>query len=188
MPRAESSLPTTRISVDEYERMVHTGELSEDDRLELIRGEIVPKMTTYPSHSGCVKWLIRFFARFISPRADASVQDPVHLADSEPEPDFAILRPRADLYRNAHPRAEDILLIIEVADSSLETDRTIKKEIYAENGIGEYWIVNLRDQTLEVYREPTPDGNYGVAFTLSGDQIAEILALPGVTLRVEDLF
>jgi Uma2 family endonuclease len=168
--------------------MVLTGDLTEDDRVELIRGEIVPKMAAYPPHSGCIKWLIRFFGRLVISRVDLSVHDPVHLADSEPEPDVMLLRPQADLYRSAHPRAEDVLLIIEVADSSLEIDRTVKKEIYAENGIPEYWIANLNDQTLEVYREPRPDGSYAVTFTLRGDQTAEVLALPGVSVTVKDLF
>ncbi len=100
--------------------------------------------------------------------AIVSIQSPVQLTDSQPEPDVALLKPRDDFYASATPRGDDVLLIVEVADGSLETAQTLKREIYAEAGIPEYWIVNLVDSCVEVYHEPMASGQYGVMKRLVG--------------------
>jgi Uma2 family endonuclease len=181
-------MPTTRITVDEYEQMIESGLLTEKDRVVLIRGEIVPKMSIGPKHNGTVDRLNRLLNRRVDESAQVRVQSSIRLPDSEPEPDLTLLRPRDDFYTFANPRPADILLVIEVADSSLEDDREIMRPLYAESGIEEYWIVNLPDQCLEVYRHPQPDGSYREIHILRrGDQV-EVTALPGLWFAVEDLF
>jgi Putative restriction endonuclease len=183
----ELLMPTTRISVDEYEQMVDTGILTEYDRVELIRGEIVPKMPIGPKHAASVKRMVRLFSRRLGDTAIVGSQDPIRLIDSEPEPDITLLRPRPDFYASGHPRPNDILLIIEVADSSLDDDRNIMRPIYAEAGIAEFWIVNIPEEVLEVYRGPQPDGTYREVQTLGRGQSTGILGLPGFVVAVDDV-
>ena len=120
-------------------------------------------------------------------RRSSGVQDPVRLLDSEPEPDVSVLRPRADFYASGHPEPADIFLIIEVADSSLHDDRNIMKPLYAESGITEFWIVNLVDECLEVYRDPRPDGTYQDERVLKRGESTDIAALPGVVIAVNEV-
>ena len=181
-------MPTTRITVDEYEQMVESGILTENDRVELIRGEIVAKMPIGPRHAASVKRLIRLFPKRLGDNAIVGSQDPVRLIDSEPEPDITLLRPRPDFYASGHPRPSDILLIIEVADSSLDDDRTIMLPLYAEAGIAEFWIVNIPEELLEVYRGPQPDGTYRDMTKLGRGQSTGILGLPGIIVAVDDMF
>jgi Uma2 family endonuclease len=167
--------------------MIKHGILTENHNVELIRGEIVPKMPKGDLHAWCLKVLIRLFGKLASDLAILSVQDPIYLADSAPEPDFVLLVLRDDLYRGAKPQAADAILVIEVADSSLNYDRDVKGPLYAENGLVEYWIVNLVDRCLEVYRDPRPDGTYADVRTLKpGDMIA-LAHLPTVSLAVADI-
>lgn len=174
-----------RFSVDEYEQMIEHGILTENSRVELIRGEIIKKMAIGDPHAASVKRLNRLFATTLGNRALISVQDPIRLIDSEPEPDVALLLPRADFYLSGKPRPPDILLVIEVSDSSLELDRDVKLPMYAAAGIAEFWIVNLEDNCLEVYRQPLSHGVYNYVQVLrQGDDI-EIVALPGSTLAVD---
>jgi Uma2 family endonuclease len=181
-------MPTTRITVDEYEQMIESGVLTEKDRVVLIRGEVVPKMSIGTPHSACVKRLNDLVSSRKTDRFLVGVQDPIRLPDSEPEPDLTLLRRRDDFYLSGHPQPDDILLLIEVADSSLDEDREVMRPLYAEAGIREYWIVNLRDQCLEVYRQPQPDGSYREIQILRRGQQVEITALPGLSFAVEDLF
>jgi Uma2 family endonuclease len=176
------SLPP-RITVPEYDRMIDQGILKEDERVELIHGEIVAKMPIGEAHIGCVNRLTRLFVRAVGDDVTVSIQNPVRLTDSEPEPDVVLKRSAAP----NKPGPADILLLIEVAESSLEYDREVKGPLYAEAGITEYWIVNLVDGWLEVNRDPRPDGTYGDVRTLrSGEQI-EIAALAGVQVSVNDI-
>ena len=158
--RMEPNMAITRYSVDDYEEMVRLGVLTENDRVELIRGEIVPKMAIGPKHGSCLKRFNSVLSQRVRGRAIVGIQDPVRLPDSEPEPDVSVLKPRADYYANGHPQPPDILLLVEISDSSLDDDRNIMKPLYAEAGIEEFWIANLRDDCLEVYRGPQPDGTY----------------------------
>ena len=148
-------------SVDDYERLYESGVLGENDRVELIRGEIYEKMIIGDAHAACVKRLNALLhARLGGKDALVSVQDPIRLPESMPEPDVVLARPREDYYASGKPSADDVLLLIEVADTSLEFDRTTKLIDYAEAGIREYWIVNLPDRCIEVHQQPQPDGTF----------------------------
>ncbi len=177
----------TRYSVDDYEEMVRLGALSENDRVELIRGEILTKMPIGPRHAASVTGLNEALGPQCAGRATLRIQDPIRLPDSEPEPDLSVVRRRADRYASGHPRPADILLIAEVSDSSLDEDRTVKKTLYAEAGIVEYWIVNLVDDCLEVHRDPQPDGTYRDVRVLRRGDVADIAGLPGVVVAVAEI-
>lgn len=176
-----------RFTVDEYEQLVRHGVLTENDRVELIRGEILEKMSIGSPHAATVKRLNSLLNRVFGDRVTIGVQDPIRLADSEPEPDVSVLVYRADNYAEEHPTAADIRLVIEVADTSLDEDRQVEGPTYAQNGVREYWIVNLPDDCLEIHRSPRADGAYGDQFVLRRGQTAEIEAMPGVVLDVAEL-
>lgn len=177
-----------RFSIDDYERMCRHGILTEDDRVELIRGEIVEKTNIGERHAACVNRLTRLLTVAVGERAQVSVQNPVRLLDSEPEPDLALLRPRDDFYASVRPGAGDLLLVVEVADSTLDADRQIKGPLYAEAGVAEFWLVNLIDDTLELRRGPCIDGVYSESRTLRRGDTVEIAALPGIVLNVAEMF
>ncbi len=174
-------------SVDIYEQMIKFGILTEDDRVELIRGEIVEKMSIGDPHAACVKKSSRFFHRSVGDRVVVGVQDPVRLLDSVPEPDISILGWREDYYRSSTPRPADVLLLIEVSDSSLDEDRDVKGSLYAENGIADYWILNLVDGCLEVRRGPRADGIYGEVVIYRRGQSVAPLFDPALVIAVDDL-
>jgi Uma2 family endonuclease len=176
-----------RLTVPRYERMIEVGILDENDRVELIRGQLVAKMSIGDEHAACVKRLNRQLTISAGVRAIVGVQDPVRLADSVPEPDVSLLQPRADFYASGSPTPADVFLIVEVADSSLDYDRNGKGPLYAENGIAEFWIANLIDRCLEVHRQPRPDGTYADVRTLRPGDTADIAALPGVSVAVSDI-
>jgi Uma2 family endonuclease len=176
-----------RFSVPQYERMIAVGILNENDRVELIRGEIVAKMSIGDRHAAAVKRLNHLLTDRARGRAVIGIQDPIRLADSVPEPDVTLLVPRADFYASATPGPADLLLVIEVADASLDNDRQVKGPLYAENGVTEYWIVNLVDPSVEVHRRPQPDGTYADVRTLRAGDTADVAALSGVTVAVSDI-
>jgi Uma2 family endonuclease len=148
------------ISVDEYERMGRAGIFGDDARLELLEGEIYEMSPIGSPHAACVKYFNTLFNRLFSGKMIVCVQDPIRLDDfSEPQPDIALLRWRDDFYRHAHPTPADVLLVIEVADSTVESDRSYKMPLYAKAGIAEAWLVNLPDERIELYAEPA-DGAY----------------------------
>jgi Uma2 family endonuclease len=178
----------TRYSVDDYEEMIRVGKLTKRDRVELIRGEIVPKKPISPRHASCNNRLNRLLHRMVSETAIVSAKNPIRLDDSVPEPSFSLQRPRDDWYASGYPRRADLMLVIEVADSSLDYDRDVKKPTYAQSGITEYWIVNLVDECLEVCRGPQPDGTYQEEWVLNRGESTDILALPGLVVAVDELF
>jgi Uma2 family endonuclease len=172
------------LTVAEYHRMGDVGILTEDDRVELIEGELIAPFPISSLHAGTVNALSRMLVLAIVDRAIVAVQNPVQLDDlSEPQPDFSVLRPRDDFYRRATPRPADVLLIIEVADSSLNYDRNVKRSLYARHGIPEFWIVNLAAGKIEVCR--SPEGEQYVSVSLAGrEALLEPQLLPGVTIPV----
>lgn len=153
-----STSPTMRyrFTVDEYYRMAASGILPETGRTELLDGEIYAMRPVNSPHAGMVNKLTRFFtAHLDASQYLLSVQNPVRLnAHSEPEPDLAVLRFLPDFYQSAHPGPSDILLLVEVADASLEKDRQVKLPLYARAGIPEVWLVNLAAGHIEVCRRP----------------------------------
>ncbi len=148
------------ITAAEFTRMGEAGIFAEDERLELIEGEIVEMSPIGRRHAGRVRFLINLLTRMLGDdEAVIDAQDPVVLGDlSEPQPDLALLKPRADYYADEHPRPSDVLLLIEVADSSLAYDREVKVPIYARYGVPEVWIADLEGGAVEVYRRPTAEG------------------------------
>jgi Uma2 family endonuclease len=175
------------LTVAEYHRMGEAGILTEDDRIELIEGELVAMSPIGSDHSGTVNTLNRLLVRAVGDRGVVAVQNPVVLDDRcEPQPDFSVLRPRADDYRGATPRPEDVLLIVEIANSSLNYDRAVKRPLYARRGIPEYWIVNVSGQDVEVCRDPVDDRYRTISRAGRGDLLEPAL-LPGVTISVDAL-
>jgi len=159
---------TKRFTIAEYHRLDEIGLLQKGDReerTELISGEITYMVAKGIRHTFCCRNLLDELSNLIRGRAKLQCQDPILLPpDSQPEPDFVLLRDREDNYLTGHPNPNDILLVIEIADSSLNYDRDIKGALYAEAGIEHYWLFNLIDNRLEAYSEPYRDsqgkGNY----------------------------
>jgi Uma2 family endonuclease len=169
---ADKLPPTHDFSVEVYHRMGEAG-LFEAQRVELIAGKIYDRSPISPKHASTVKRLANLLRAMLGEAYLLSVQDPVLINDySEPEPDLATLRHRDDFYAESHPAPQDILLIIEVADSSLEKDRALKLPLYAEAGIPELWIVNLPGQQLERYWAPSARG-YSHRHTLRSGETLE---------------
>ena len=141
-----------------------------------------------PLHAGTVARLTTLFVSRLSTRTIVWIQNPLQLRpeDSEPQSDVALLRPRTDFYTHAHPEAEDVYLVIEVADTSIEKDRQVKFPIYAQAGIPEAWLLNISEEHLEVHRHPTPDGYQEVRILHRGDAITP-QAFPDLMLTVADL-
>ncbi|MBI4520288.1 MAG: Uma2 family endonuclease [Gemmatimonadetes bacterium] len=174
-------------TVDEYHDMLRAGILSEDDRVELIAGQILKKMTIGSRHAAVVNRLNRRFTEQLADRVVVSVQNPVRLSDlSEPEPDIAILRPRPDFYSDAHPRPADVMLFVEVADSSLPFDREVKLPLYAVASIPEMWLVDLVEDRIVAHRRPTHGRYEEVEVYRPGDYIQPV-ALPELSLAVGEI-
>ena len=167
--------------------MAETGVLKPDARVELLDGKIIDMSPIGSFHAGTVKRFIRIFTKLARERWVISAQDPLHLDDhSEPEPDFMLLKPSTDDYTSRHPEPEDVFLLIEVADASLEYDREEKIPAYGCAGVSEVWFVNLRDQTIEVYREPHFTGYGSKTVLRAGDQ-ASPQTFPDAVVDVAEL-
>jgi Uma2 family endonuclease len=175
------------ITVAEFLRMGEVGILNRDDRVELIEGELVAMAPIGTDHAGTVIALFDALAAATRGRALVSPQNPVQLNDrSLPQPDYAVLVPRPDHYRTAHPRPHEVLLLIEVADSSLDYDRNVKRALYARDGITEFWLVNLVKREVEVCRSPRSDGYASVTTAGRADTLEPVL-LPGAYVKVADI-
>jgi Uma2 family endonuclease len=175
------------ITVAEYHRMGEAGILTEDDRVELIEGQLIAMSPIGSAHSGTVNSLTRRLVLAVGDRGVVAVQNPVRLDDlSEPQPDFSVLKPREDDYRRATPRPHEVLLIVEVADGSLAYDRGVKQSLYARHGIPEFWIVDLRANEVEVCRAPV-DGRYTTVSRIGRAGVLEPEALPGAAIPVAAL-
>jgi len=139
-------------TVDDYHRMVDAGILSENDRVELIHGEVLAMSPIGPPHNGTVMRATNALVPIVGNRAIVGVQGSVQLGKyDEPQPDIVLLRPRSDFYTTQHARPPDILLIIEIADSSIDYDRNIKADLYAETGVFEYWVADIKNNCLWTY-------------------------------------
>jgi len=182
----EPHFPQRLFSADEYERMIAAGILAEDERVELINGTIYPMSPIGSWHAACVKRLVLLLIEHLGRSAIVGAQDPIRLSDdSEPQPDVAVLRPREDFYASALPRAEDVLLVVEVAETSLFFDRTVKLPLYAKAGIPEVWLVDLQHEVIERHIRPL-HGRYAEASTFQRGQVLNSPAL-GLSLAVEDI-
>lgn len=189
MGAIDNTPPLTRhrLSVADYYRMAEAGVLAPDARVELIDGEIIDMAPIGTRHGSAVKRLLALLTSALGSRVIVAVQDPLRLSDlSEPEPDLMLLKPRADFYADAHPSAADVLLLIEVADTSARYDREIKLPLYARHGVPEVWIVDLQARLLCLYREPAGDA-YTQASTTASPGLTPIAALPGVEIDLAQI-
>lgn len=174
-------------TVGEYYRMAEANILSEEDRVELIAGQIVAMSPIGCRHAACVKRLNLLLGKMVGDSMLLGVQDPIALdAYSEPEPDLVLLRPRADFYAAAHPSADDVLLAIEVADTSASYDREVKVPLYAQAGIPEVWLIDLQESRIEVFARP--QGNaYQQRVEVAANATFTSPTVAGLTLAAADL-
>lgn len=175
-----------RFTVDEYYRMAQAGILTQDDRVELIDGEIVEMAPLGSRPAATVARLTMLFSR-LGNRAIIRVQNPIHLGErSELQPDLTLPTPRPDYYASAHPGPEDVLLVVEVADTSLEYDREVKVPLYARAGISETWLVDLAGETMEVYRRPSMESYLHFQKVQRGERLSPE-AFPDLELSAYDI-
>jgi Uma2 family endonuclease len=162
-----------RFTVSEYHRLADTGILSENDRVELIAGEILRMTPVGSRHAAAVARATRALVLAAGTQAIVRVQSPIRSDDfTEPEPDLVLVRPRDDFYSAEHPRAADVLLVIEIADSSLSYDREMKARLYARAGIAEYWLSDLSGRTVTAYSAPQDGAYRAVATHAAGERLS----------------
>lgn len=188
MSAAPLSLPRHKLTVADYYRMAEAGILAPDARVELINGEIIDMAPIGTRHSSTVDKLNGVLSSVLAGHAIVRIQNPVRLDNlSEPEPDVALLRPRTDFYRHAHPMPADVLLVIEIADTSLAYDRYVKIPLYAASGIREAWIVDLAGRRIHLFREPR-DGEYRQVSSVESAGIVHVGSLPQLPIDLTGLF
>lgn len=176
-----------RLTVADFHRLGAAGVLAPQDRVELIEGELVDMAPIGTRHASMVMRLNQRLVAAAGPAACVSVQSPLHIDDlSEPQPDLMLLRPRADYYRDAHPRPADVLLLIEVSDTTARYDREIKLPLYARGGVPEVWIVDLEAGLLRCHRGPAGD-EYTQMQALASPGVLPLPGMPGQTLDLTDL-
>lgn len=145
-----------KFTVGQYHQMIESGILTDRDRIELLQGEIIEMSPIGMQHAACVDRMTELLVRKLGDRAIVRVQNPIQLGTrSEPQPDFSILQRRPDFYANGHPQPQDVFALVEVSDTTIEFDRTVKVPLYAQDSIPEVWIVDLNAQAIQVYREPS---------------------------------
>lgn len=181
-------LLTRKFTVNEYEKMGETGILTSEDKVELIKGEIIKMSPIGLKHLATVNRLNKFFYFNFPEMIIVGVQNSIELNDnSQPEPDVVLLKYRQDFYQKKRPSVEDILLLIEVSDSSLKYDQEIKLPLYAENNIEEVWLINLIDDCVEVYRNPKGK-KYQQINILDQENTISCVAFSEITINISDFF
>ena len=184
---AKPQVKNFRFTISQYHQMSEAGILSENDKVELINGEIIEMSPIGRRHAACVDRINRLFNNILGIKVIVRVQNPILLNNlSEPEPDIALLKPRTDFYESGHPQPQDIFLLIEVADSSIEYDRDVKIPLYASSGITEVWLVDIYQQVIIVYRYPSENGYSDIQILSRGEKLS-ILAFPENNLFVDDI-
>ncbi|MFN9400036.1 MAG: Uma2 family endonuclease [Dolichospermum sp.] len=195
----------TRIQVksftlEEYHQLTEIGFFKEDDscarrrhHIQLINGELIEMVSKSRAHETCLRNLLRELPKMIGDRGTLQSQAPITIPPkSEPEPDFAIIKNRDDNYLSSHPQGTDILLVIEVADSSIDYDQKVKIPLYAKAGIVDYWIFNLLDNCLECYSEPyqNKSGEFGYANRriVLPNQAISLPCFPDLSLDLSKVF
>jgi Uma2 family endonuclease len=178
----------TVVTVRRFQDMAAAGVWRDDERIELIDGEIVDMAPIGGAHAWCVTRVAELLRARVGDRAHVWVQLPIVLGErSQPQPDLALIRDKAEGYDAALPSAEDVLLAIEVSDTTLGYHRGTKLRLYAAHGVPEYWVVDLQGERIEAYRGPGATG-YASREGVSGDDPLTVAALPGVALRAGDCF
>ncbi|PSB35864.1 Uma2 family endonuclease [filamentous cyanobacterium Phorm 46] len=172
-------------TVQEYHLMNEAGVFGENERVELIEGEILQMAAISPRHASCLRRLIRQFRQLPEESAILDVQNPIQLTEkTEPQPDVVLLQPRADYYETAHPVPSEVLLLVEVSDSTVDFDRDVKVPNYSRSGIQEVWLWDLEANCLEVYRQPSQNG-YSLMLKFWCDQQVAPLAFPEFEVSVD---
>ena len=185
-------MPTTSVlkrlfTVEEYHRIFHSGVFADSERVELIRGKIIKMSPIGRRHAACVIRSADVLTRKLGDQVLLSSQNPLALDNtSEPEPDLMLLKRKADCYESGHPKPEDVFLLIEVADSTVDSDRELKIPLYAEDGITEVWLVDINKACIEVYRYPTTLGYTSIQRFYRGQNLS-ILAFPDVSITVDEI-
>ena len=182
-----------RFTLEEYHRLIELGFFAENDRVELIRGELVEMTAKRTPHSVCTTSLLYELVTLLQKQAIVRSQEPIILPpNSEPEPDIAIVRNRVDNYFSGHPESEDIILVVEVSDSTLKYDQEEKLSLYAESGINNYWIFNLVSICLEVYTQPYQNiqgkFDYANKQVFLPDAIVTIPEFTDLSLNLSEIF
>jgi Uma2 family endonuclease len=182
-------LLTYKFDVEQYQQMGKAGIFYPESRVELIEGEIAIMSPIGLKHAATINRLARFLHNSVKLDSIISIQNSIRLLDySEPQPDIVILRPRDDFYAGKFPEAEDILLLIEVAESSLRYDQTNKLSLYAEYGILEYWIANLEREVLEIYRQPRNKSYLKQILIDTSDIPFSAIAFPEMHMTLKDIY
>jgi Uma2 family endonuclease len=175
-------------TVDEYRRMTETGILNPDERVELIDGQIISMSAKNPPHAATNLCAADYLRSLLAGLALIRIQDPIALSyNSEPEPDIAVVQIDPRLYQDFHPGPDNILLLVEIADTTLETDRKRKAPAYAKAGITDYWILDVNTRQVYVFREPG-EANYRQETVFNEDDVLSMLAFPEIEVRISQLF
>lgn len=187
MATATANVRKHLTDIDEWRRLGEANIFPPGSRLELIEGEILEMAPIGSNHAGHVIRLMNFFSTIVNQKAIINAQNPLQLGDlSEPEPDFMLLKPNNDFYCSRHPNADDVLLLIEVADSSLSFDQNQKLRLYAQQNIAEYWLMNLNDACVEVYLQPHGDC-YAEKTTLRAGDSVTLSQLENICIDIADI-
>ncbi len=177
-----------RINAEQFHKMAEVGMFVPGERVELIEGEIINMAPIGSFHCGNVNWLDQVFHQAVAGRLIVAVQNALRLSsDVEVYPDIALLKPRADFYRHLHPGPDDVLLVVEVADSSAAFDRSIKAELYARHGIAEYWIVDIPARSVRFLRAPV-DGRYTDITATETPGATQVPGLAGASVNLTGTF
>ncbi|MCU7244872.1 MAG: Uma2 family endonuclease [Microcystis aeruginosa WS75] len=181
------SLITRKFTVEEYEKMTTQGIIKPDEKVELIRGEIIKMSPMGTRHAAGIDRLTQLLYQKFGDLILLGVQNPIRLNNnSQPEPDLSLLIPRSDFYVAAYPCPQDIYLIIEVSDSTIDYDRNTKIPLYAEANIKEVWIINLKEECLEVYRHPLHGSYQAIQKYYRGESIF-IESFPEIELTLIEI-
>lgn len=182
-----AEVATYRFSVEEFNKLGEAGIFDEDDRVELLDGEIIVMSPIGSQHAGAVMRLVSVFTERLGKRIVLNPQNPAVVDEfSEPQPDVMLLKPKPDFYQSGHPRPQDILLLVEVSDTTLSYDRGRKLRKYAECQVSEFWIVNLKNNSIEQYRAPAVTTYSHSRIHQRGETVG-IEAFPDVHFAVEEL-
>ncbi len=176
-----------RFTVDDYYRMIDLGMLKDVERAEIIEGELIKKMPIGKRHAACVKKLDELLRDELGKSVTYSVQDPITLDEfNEPQPDVALLKRRDDFYSGKQPMAEDVLILVEVSDSTLDYDRNRKIPLYAKHEIPEVWLINLTNETIEIHSQ-SRDYSFNIVKILRRGEILQSEILPELKLAVDEI-
>ncbi len=182
-----SAIVPKRFRVKDFQKMTEIGILPEESGWEIIDGYLIEKMSIGSRHAGTVIKLGKIFERKIGDVSLVSTQNPIHIDDyNEPEPDIVLLKPREDFYTKSLPAPEEVLLLIEASDSTVEDDREIKKTLYARAEVAEFWLVNLKENTVERYSSPK-NGNYRLAEILEAGETIKAGLFENLELEIKEI-